>query len=88
MTKQTPVWFITGASSGLGQALAQVVLARGWRAVLAARRLEALAEPAAAHGERARPETSQLKDAERTYLGRRGESDFSGRHRAEVQAGC
>lgn len=53
MTKQTPVWFITGASSGLGQALAQVVLARGWRAVLAARRLEALAEPAAAHGERA-----------------------------------
>ncbi|MFT4134731.1 oxidoreductase [Labrys sp. (in: a-proteobacteria)] len=53
MTKQTPVWFITGASSGLGQALAQAVLARGWRAVLAARRLEALAEPAAAHGERA-----------------------------------
>ncbi|MFC2254376.1 oxidoreductase [Labrys portucalensis] len=53
MTKQTPVWFITGASSGLGQALAQAVLARGWRAVLAARRLEALAEPATAHGERA-----------------------------------
>ncbi|MGN8119590.1 oxidoreductase [Labrys sp. 22185] len=53
MTKQTPVWFITGASSGLGQALAQAVLARGWRAVLAARRLEALAESAAAHGERA-----------------------------------
>ncbi|MGO4335308.1 oxidoreductase [Labrys sp. KB_33_2] len=53
MTKQTPVWFITGASSGLGQTLAQAVLARGWQAVLAARRLETLADLTAAHGERA-----------------------------------
>ncbi|PRH84233.1 short-chain dehydrogenase/reductase [Labrys okinawensis] len=53
MTIQTPVWFITGASSGLGRALAEAVLARGWRAVLAARRTEALADLAAAHGGRA-----------------------------------
>ncbi len=40
------VWFITGASSGFGRALAEAVLARGDRAVVAARRadtLEALA---------------------------------------------
>ncbi|MBP0582228.1 oxidoreductase [Labrys sp. LIt4] len=52
MTIQTPVWFITGASSGLGRALAEAVLARGWWAVLAARRTEALADLAAAHGGR------------------------------------
>lgn len=47
------VWFITGASSGLGKALAEVVLAKGDSAVLAARRLESLQEIAADHGERA-----------------------------------
>jgi len=46
-------WFITGASSGFGKALAEAVLARGDRAVLAARRLEPLQSIAAAHGERA-----------------------------------
>jgi NAD(P)-dependent dehydrogenase (short-subunit alcohol dehydrogenase family) len=34
---ETRTWFITGASSGLGRALAETVLARGDRAVLAAR---------------------------------------------------
>lgn len=38
------VWFITGASSGFGRALADAVIARGERAVVAARRREALAE--------------------------------------------
>jgi NAD(P)-dependent dehydrogenase (short-subunit alcohol dehydrogenase family) len=38
------VWLITGASSGLGRALAEAVLARGGRAVLAARSESALAE--------------------------------------------
>jgi NAD(P)-dependent dehydrogenase (short-subunit alcohol dehydrogenase family) len=38
------VWLITGASSGLGRALAEAVLARGERAVVAARTAEALAE--------------------------------------------
>ena len=32
------VWFITGASSGFGRALAEAVLTRGDHAVLAARR--------------------------------------------------
>ena len=47
------IWFITGASSGFGKELAQLVLARGDSAVLTARRLEPLQAIAAAHGERA-----------------------------------
>jgi NAD(P)-dependent dehydrogenase (short-subunit alcohol dehydrogenase family) len=47
------IWFITGASSGLGRALAEAVLAKGDKAVLTARRLEPLQEIAASHGERA-----------------------------------
>ena len=41
------VWFITGASSGFGKALAEAVIARGEQTVVAARRREALAELAA-----------------------------------------
>ena len=33
----SPVWFITGCSTGFGQELAKLVLARGWRAIVTAR---------------------------------------------------
>src|SRR3954447_15546593 len=33
----TPVWLITGCSTGFGRELARLVLARGWRAVATAR---------------------------------------------------
>jgi NAD(P)-dependent dehydrogenase (short-subunit alcohol dehydrogenase family) len=33
----TPVWFITGCSTGFGLELAKAVIARGWRAVVTAR---------------------------------------------------
>ncbi len=33
----TPVWFITGCSTGFGRDLARLVLERGWRAVVTAR---------------------------------------------------
>lgn len=36
--QQTPVWFITGCSTGFGRELAKLVLTRGWRAVVTARR--------------------------------------------------
>ncbi|HEX5182206.1 MAG TPA: oxidoreductase [Allosphingosinicella sp.] len=36
------IWFVTGASSGFGQALAECVIARGEHAILAARRLDRL----------------------------------------------
>ena len=35
--QELPVWFITGCSTGFGRELAQLVLARGWRAVVTAR---------------------------------------------------
>jgi len=53
MSSKDRVWFITGASSGFGRALAEAVLGRGERAVLTARRLERLQEIASAHPERA-----------------------------------
>lgn len=36
-TDESPVWFITGCSTGFGRELAQQVVARGWRAVVTAR---------------------------------------------------
>lgn len=47
------IWFITGASSGIGRAIAEAALARGDSAILTARRLAPLQEIAANHGERA-----------------------------------
>jgi NADP-dependent 3-hydroxy acid dehydrogenase YdfG len=41
---QTPVILITGASSGIGAAVARLFCQRGWRAVLAARRSDRLQE--------------------------------------------
>ncbi|MFC0397392.1 oxidoreductase [Paraburkholderia rhizosphaerae] len=49
----TPVWFITGCSTGFGRELAQAVLARGWRCVATARNKASLADLAdAAAGDR------------------------------------
>jgi NAD(P)-dependent dehydrogenase (short-subunit alcohol dehydrogenase family) len=45
----SPVWFITGCSTGFGRELAQAVLARGWRAVVTARDPAAVADLASAH---------------------------------------
>jgi NAD(P)-dependent dehydrogenase (short-subunit alcohol dehydrogenase family) len=53
MVDRDRVWFITGASSGFGRALAEAVLARGGRAALAARRREPLDALAERHGDRA-----------------------------------
>ena len=56
-------WFITGASSGFGKALAELVLARGDNAVLTARRLESLQAIAAPYGERALAVQLDVTDA-------------------------
>ncbi|MBY3212983.1 SDR family NAD(P)-dependent oxidoreductase [Rhizobium laguerreae] len=53
MSSPTPTWFITGASSGLGRALAVAVLSRGWRTAMTARRPETQADLTAEHGNRA-----------------------------------
>ena len=49
----SPVWFITGCSSGFGQALAERVLASGGRAVVTARDKTRLAELVGGAGEQA-----------------------------------
>jgi NAD(P)-dependent dehydrogenase (short-subunit alcohol dehydrogenase family) len=61
MTKQT--WLITGASSGLGHALAEHVLREGDNAVLAARGIDALRALAAPYPERALPLRLDVTDA-------------------------
>ena len=38
----SPVWFITGCSTGFGRALAKLILGRGWRAVITARNIESV----------------------------------------------
>lgn len=53
MTNNTPVWFITGSSSGLGLALAHAVLDRGFRAVLTARAPATIENLVQSHGDNA-----------------------------------
>src|SRR5436190_17256933 len=58
----TPVWFISGCSTGFGHELARLVLERGWRAVVTARdvaRVEDLARP---YGDRALPLALDVAD--------------------------
>lgn len=44
-----PVWFITGCSTGFGRELAKLVLARGWNAVITARKTDQVKEIAEGH---------------------------------------
>jgi NADP-dependent 3-hydroxy acid dehydrogenase YdfG len=58
------VWFITGASSGFGRALAEAALKRGDSAVIAARRTDGLDLLAAAHAQSALAIGLDVTDAE------------------------
>ena len=49
----TPVWFITGCSTGLGRELARAALERGWRVAATARRPEQIDDLLAPYGDRA-----------------------------------
>ena len=53
MTRDNPVWLITGCSTGFGRELAKLVLERGWRAVVTARDASKVTDLAEGHGERA-----------------------------------
>ena len=57
-------WLITGCSTGLGRALAEAVLERGWNAVVTARREEAVRDLAAAHPRSALALPLDVTDAE------------------------
>lgn len=49
----SPVWFITGCSTGFGREIALAVLARGWRAVITARDPGSVADLASSNPENA-----------------------------------
>ena len=53
MDTSTPVWFITGCSTGFGRDLAKLVLDRGWRAVVTSRDQAKVTDLTDGHGERA-----------------------------------
>jgi NAD(P)-dependent dehydrogenase (short-subunit alcohol dehydrogenase family) len=50
---EAPVWFVTGCSTGIGRALAERVLQRGYRCVITARDVSQIQPLAAAHPQRA-----------------------------------
>jgi NAD(P)-dependent dehydrogenase (short-subunit alcohol dehydrogenase family) len=63
MQKTNRVWFITGASSGFGKALAEAVIGQGENVVVAARRHEALAHLVAIDETRAMAMPFDVTDA-------------------------
>lgn len=64
MTTMPPkTMIVTGASSGIGLAVAEHMLAAGWTIGLVARRADRLEALAAAHGERAIPMPLDVTDA-------------------------
>ncbi|UMZ15115.1 SDR family NAD(P)-dependent oxidoreductase [Pseudomonas sp. MPFS] len=73
------IWFITGASSGLGRALAEAVLSKGDKAVLTARGLQSLQTIAAPHGERALALAMDVTDARSRAAALRTALDAFGR---------
>jgi NAD(P)-dependent dehydrogenase (short-subunit alcohol dehydrogenase family) len=61
-TKASPVWFVTGCSTGFGRELARAVLARGWRCVATARNKASLDDLAPEAGERLLPVSLDVTD--------------------------
>ncbi|QTD95324.1 oxidoreductase [Burkholderia anthina] len=73
------VWFITGASSGIGKALALAALARGDKVALAARRRESLEEIAQRHCESAFAVSLDVTDASQRSAALEAALDHFGR---------
>ena len=77
----TPVWFITGCSTGFGRALARLVLERGWCAVVTARNPDQVADIVQGNEDRAIAlkldvtDESQVADAVKAAQARFGQID-------------
>jgi NAD(P)-dependent dehydrogenase (short-subunit alcohol dehydrogenase family) len=76
---KTAVWFITGCSTGIGRALAERVLERGYRCVVTARSLAQVEPIAAAHPQRALALALDVTDpAQREAAVAEAEAHFGG----------
>ena len=58
----SPVWFISGCSTGFGRELAKLVLARGWRAAITARDQDRVADLTEGQGDQALPLALDVTD--------------------------
>jgi len=70
---------VTGASSGIGLAVAETMLAAGWRVGLIARRADRLKALARAHGARAVPLPLDVTDADAVQAAFHGFAEAEGR---------
>ena len=75
----TPVWFITGCSTGFGRELAEAVLAKGYRAVVTARKTSQLAEVVEGYEDQALALTLDVTDREQSEAAVRSAIDRFGR---------
>jgi NAD(P)-dependent dehydrogenase (short-subunit alcohol dehydrogenase family) len=84
--QQSPVWFITGCSTGFGKELAKLVLARGWRAVVTARNPDQLKELVSGQEENAL--AVQLDVTDRAQIAQAVQQTEEKFGRIDVLAGC
>ena len=75
----TPVWFVTGCSTGFGRELAKLVLERGWRAVVTARDKARVADLVEGHGGRALPLSLDVIDDDEIEAGVKAATEAFGR---------
>jgi NAD(P)-dependent dehydrogenase (short-subunit alcohol dehydrogenase family) len=79
MSDKTPVWFITGCSTGLGRAFAQRVIESGARAVITARDASKVADLVAGHEEQALAVALDVNDAAQIKAAVKAAEDKFGR---------
>ena len=79
MAQATPVWFITGCSTGFGHELAKLVLERGWKAVVTARDEKRVADLVKGHEDSALTVSLDVTDAKQIAAATKAASDKFGR---------
>ena len=79
MAQTTPVWFITGCSTGFGHELAKLVLERGWNAVVTARDAKRVADLVKGHENNALAVSLDVTDARQIAAATRAATEKFGR---------
>ena len=79
MAQATPVWFITGCSTGFGRELAKLVLERGWKAVVTARDAKRVADLVKGHEANALAVSLDVTDAKQIAAATKAATDKFGR---------